>query len=68
MLLSHTKFAYHCGPSRTTNESPFMVVYGQNLLGPRDLILLHQGEKKNIEASKRAREIQELHKQIQISN
>ena len=65
LLHSHAKFAYHYAPSRTTNVSPFKVVHGQNPLGPLDLMPLHQGDKMNIEASKRVREIQELHKRVQ---
>ena len=65
LLLPYAEFAYNRAPSRTTSESPFKVVYGRNPLGPLDLMPLHQGEKMNIEASKRVREMQELHKQVQ---
>ena len=63
LLLAHAEFAYNRAPSRTTNESPFKVVYGQNPLGPLDLLPIHQ-EKMNVEVSKRVREIQELHKKV----
>jgi len=56
LLLSHAELAYNCAPSRTTNESPFMVVYGQNPLSPLDHIPIHQGEKINTEAHKRVKE------------
>jgi len=39
------------------------VVYGQNPLGPLDLLPIHQ-EKINVEASQRVNEIQELHKRV----
>jgi len=65
LLLPRVEFAYNLAPSRTTNESLFKIVYGQNPLGPLDLMPLHQGEKMNTKASKRVREIQELHKHIQ---
>lgn len=69
LLLPPAEFAYNHAPSRTTNESPFKVIYGQNPqnpLGPIDLVPLHQEEKMNIEASKRVKEIQELHKRVQV--
>jgi len=56
LLLAHAEFAYNRAPSRTTNESPFKVVYGHNPLGPLDLLPIHQ-EKMNAEASKRVKEI-----------
>jgi len=65
LLLLHAEFAYNRAQSKTTNESPFKVVYRQNPLGPLDLVSLHQGEKMNIKARKRVREIQELHKRVQ---
>ena len=65
LLLSHAEFTYNRAPSRTTCESPFKVVYGQNLLVPLDLIPLHQGEKLYTKARKRVREIQELHKRVE---
>jgi len=34
ILLAHAESAYNRAPSRTTNESPFKVVYGQNPLVP----------------------------------
>jgi len=59
LLLAHAEFAYNRVPSRTTNESPFKIVYGQNPLGPLDLLPIHI-EKMNVEASKRVKEIQDL--------
>jgi len=64
LLLAHAEFAYNKAPSRTTNESPFKVVYGQNPLGPLDLLPLHQ-EKMNVEANERVKAIQELHNKVQ---
>jgi len=64
LLLAHAEFAYNRALSRTTNESPFKVVYGQNPFGPLDLLPLHQ-EKMNVKASKRVKEIQKFHKKVQ---
>jgi len=64
LLLAHAKFAYNRAPSRTTNESPFKVVYGRNPLGPLNLLPIHQ-EKMDVEASRRAKGIQGLHKIVQ---
>jgi len=64
-LLPHVECTYNRAPSRTINESPFKVVYGQNPVGPLDLMPLHQGEKMNTEAIKGIREIQEPHKWVQ---
>ena len=40
------------------------MVYGHNPLGPLDLLPIHQ-EKMNVEASKKVKEIQELHNKVQ---
>ena len=64
LLLAHAEFDYNRAPSRTTNEPPFKVVYGRNPLGPLDLLPMHQ-EKMDVEASRRVKEIQELHKKVQ---
>ena len=64
LLLAHAEFAYNSALSRTTNESPFKVVYGHNTLGPLDLLPIHQ-ENMNVEASKRVKQIQELKKKVQ---
>jgi len=62
-LLAHVKFAYKRALSRTTNDSPFKIVYRYNPLGPLDLIPIHL-EKMNVQASKRVEEIQDLHKKV----
>jgi len=64
LLLPHAEFAYNHGPNRTTREPPFKVVYRQNPQGALDLVPLHPGEKMYTKASKRIREIQELHKWV----
>jgi len=61
LLLAHAEFSYNKVPSRTTNESPFKVVYDHN---PLDLLPIHL-EKMNAEAGKRVKEIQDLHKRVQ---
>ena len=63
--LLDAELAYNRAPSRSTNESPFKVVYDQNPLGLLDLPPTHQREKMNTEASKKVMEIQELHKKVQ---
>jgi len=57
--------AYNQSPNRTTKESPFKVVHGQNPLRPLDLTPFHPRESLSTKASKRVREIQEFHKRIQ---
>jgi len=57
LLLVHAEFAYSRAPSRTTNECPFKVVYGQNPLGALDLRPIYQ-EKMNVKANKRVTRIQ----------
>jgi len=64
LLLLHTEFSYNRAPSNTTNESSFKVFYNQNPISPLDLLSIHQG-KMHPEASKRVKEIQELHKRVQ---
>jgi len=54
-------------PSRTINESLFKVVYGSNPLGALDILHIHQ-EKMDVEASRRVKEIQELHNKVQDQN
>ena len=58
-------FLINCTPSRTTNESLFKVVYGQSALSPHDVMAHHKGDKMNTDASKRVKEIQEVHKRVQ---
>ena len=57
-LLPDAEFDYNCTPRRTTNGSPFKVVYGQKPLGPLDIAPLHQGEKMKTRASKSVSDIQ----------
>jgi len=64
LLLTHAEFAYNRAPSRTTHESPFKMVYYQSPLDPLDLLPIHQ-EKMNADASKRVKEIQEIHRRVQ---
>jgi len=42
--------------------SPFKVVYGVNPLSPLDLVPRSSEERPSVEASKRVKEIQKLHK------
>ena len=65
LLLAHAEFTYNWALSRTTNKSPFKVVYRQNPLRPLDLVPLQRGNKMDTQATKRVREIQELHKRLQ---
>ena len=62
LLLAQAEFAYNRPPSRTTNESPFKILYGHNPLRPLYLLPINL-EKMNVEASKRVKEIQDLHKE-----
>jgi len=65
LLLAHAEFAYNRSPNRTTKETPFKIVYGNDPLSPLDLTPLPLKERLSTEASKRVKEIQELHKKIQ---
>jgi len=64
-LLPHAEFAYNRAPDWSINESPFKIVYGQNPLGPLDLIPFQHDGKINVEATKRVKDIQEIHKRVQ---
>jgi len=65
VLLAHTKFAYNRSPNRTTKETPFKIVYGQDPISTIDLTSLPSRERMSTEANKRVKEIQELHMKIQ---
>jgi len=65
LLLAHAEFAHNRSPNRTTKETPFKIVYGQVPLSPLDLTPLPLKDRMSTEASKRVKEIQELHKKIQ---
>ena len=64
LLLPHAEFAYNRAPNRSTNESPFKIVYGQNPLSPMDLLPFPQDGKMHAEATKCVKDIQELHKRV----
>jgi len=63
-LLSHAKFAFNRAPNRTTQLSPFQVVYGCNPRTPLDLTPLPTPIKFSWGAEKGAKEIKELHAQV----
>jgi len=53
LILPHAEFAYNMAPSKTTDLSPFKIVYGVEPLTPLDLIQRPLDEKPSVEASKR---------------
>ena len=63
-LLPHAEFAFNRTPSKTTQLSPFQVVYGCNPRTPLDLIPLPTQVKFSWEANQRAKEIKDLHTQV----
>jgi len=65
LLLAHAEFAYNRSPNRTTKETPFKIVYGNDPLSPIDLTPLPLKERMSTKASKQVKEIQELHKRVQ---
>jgi len=64
-LLPHAEFAFNMAPSKTTRLSSFQVVYGCNPRTPLDLTPLPIPAKYSWEAEKRAKEIKDLHAQVQ---
>jgi len=65
LLVAHVEFAYNWSPNRTTKETLFKIVYGNNPLSPIDLTPLPLKEIMSTEVSKWVKEIQELHKRVQ---
>jgi len=65
LLLAHVEFAYNRSPNRTTKETPFKIVYGNDLISPIDLTPPPLKQRMSTEASKRVKETQELHKKVQ---
>ena len=66
LILPHAEFAYNMAPSKTTDLSPFKVVYGVEPLSPLDLTPRALNEKPSVEASKRVEEIKHLHDQVKL--
>jgi len=64
-LLPHAEFAFNRAPSKTTQLSPFQVVYGCNPRTPLDLTPLPTSAKFSWEVEKRAKEMKNLHTQVQ---
>ena len=63
-LLPHAEFAFNRVPSKSTQLSPFQVVYGYNPKSPLDLVPIPTPTKFSWEAEKRAKEIQDLHARV----
>ena len=61
LILPHARFTYNKAPNKTTNLSPFKIVYGVEPLSPLDLVLRSMAENPSVEASKRVEEIKFLH-------
>nr|GEY01844.1 hypothetical protein [Tanacetum cinerariifolium] len=63
-LLPRAEFAYNRAPSKTTDISPFMAVYGLNPTTPLDLAVLDTSTKFSKEASDVAADIKSIHQRI----
>jgi len=66
LILPHAEFAYNMAPSKTTDLSPFKVVYGIEPLTPLDLSPRPMEAKPSVEANTRVEEIKHLHKHVRI--
>jgi len=66
LVLPYVEFAYNMPPSRTTDLSPFKVVYGVEPLTPLALAPQPLESKPSLEANKRVEEIQHLHEQVRL--
>jgi len=53
-------------PSKTTDLSPFKIVYGVKPLSPLDLIPGPLDKKPSVEASKRVDKIKHFHEQVKL--
>jgi hypothetical protein len=63
-IFSQVEFAYNDSPNRSTEKSPFHIVYGMNPRGVSDLRNLEQNEFISGGAEDFAVEMQKLHNQI----
>ena len=59
--LSHVELAYNRAVHSTTQLCPFEVVYGFKPITPLDLLPLPLSDRANMEASKRADFVKQLH-------
>ena len=64
-LLPHAEFSFNKAQSKATRLSPFQVVYGFNSRNPLDLTPLPTPTKFSWDMEKRAKEIKDLHAQVQ---
>ena len=56
------EFEYNSSKCKTTQYSPFQLIYGSNPLGPIDLAPIEKvGQKTSMKAEERAAEIVKLH-------
>jgi len=57
VLLAHMEFAYNWSPNRTTKETPFKIIYGEDPISPIDPTSLPPKERMSIKANKWVKEI-----------
>ncbi|GJY38126.1 RNA-directed DNA polymerase [Tanacetum coccineum] len=65
LILPQAEFAYNRSVNRTTNKSPFEVVYGQNPITPLDLVPVLEVGRFSEEWADHSELIKELHRSVQ---
>ena len=63
-VLPQAEFAYNDSPNRSTQKSPFHIIYGMHPRGVSELRDLGQAELRSVEGEDFATEIQLIHKEV----
>jgi hypothetical protein len=64
LALAQAEFAYNRSTHRSTNQTPFFVVYGRNPFTPLDLTPFTDSTTFSLDGEERAKEIKMLHQQV----
>ena len=64
MTLPHAKFAYNSSRNRSTQRSPFEIVYGANPTNVLDLVPIQRADKVSEDAEELARCIKDIHQEV----
>lgn len=64
LILPHAEFAYNRSKSRTTQMSPFDILYGANPNSVLDLVPIPNSGKINGDVKELTRHIQSIHEQV----